>query len=94
MKKGDEILFYHSVDGKEVVGIARVKRESYPDPTTDDERWVVVDMEPVRALKAPVSLQTIKATASLDDIALLRQSRLSVVPLTAKEFRTIVRLGG
>jgi len=93
MKVGDEVLFYHSVDGKEVVGIARVSGESYPDPTTDDERWVVVDLEPVRAFAKPVTLADIKATASLADIALLKQSRLSVVPLSAREYKTIVKMG-
>lgn len=93
MKKGDQVLFYHSVDGKEVVGIAEVTKESYQDPTTDDERWVVVDLVPKQKLGKPVTLADIKATASLEDIALVRQSRLSVVPLSAKEFKTIVKMG-
>jgi len=94
MKRGDEALFYHSVDEKAVVGIARVMRESYPDPTIDDERWVVVDLASVRALKKPVTLEDMKARSELSELALLKQSRLSVVPLTAKEFKTIVKLGG
>ena len=93
MKKGDQVLFYHSVDGKEVVGIAEVTKESYQDPTTDDERWVVVDLVPKQKLGKPVTLADIKSTASLEDIALVRQSRLSVVPLSAKEFKTIVKMG-
>lgn len=93
MKIDDRVLFYHSVDGKEVVGVARVTRESYPDPTGDDDRWVVVDLEPIEALATPVTLADIKAQKSLTDIALLKQSRLSVVPLTAKEFRTICKMG-
>jgi predicted RNA-binding protein with PUA-like domain len=93
MKKGDRALFYHSVTDKEVVGIAEVCRESYQDPTTDDERWVAVDLRPVRPLERPVSLAEIKTRPKLSEIALLKQSRLSVVPLTAAEFRTIVKLG-
>jgi predicted RNA-binding protein with PUA-like domain len=89
MHRGDEVLFYHSVVGKAVVGIARVAREAYPDPTADMEGWVCVDLAPVRALKAPVTLDHIKATPALANIALLRQSRLSVMPLTPLEFRTI-----
>lgn len=93
MRRGDEVLYYHSVVGKEVVGIAKVAREAYPDPTADEEGWVCVDLAPVRALKAPVTLETIKATPALKDIKLLRQSRLSVMPLTAGEFVTIVSVG-
>jgi len=93
MKVGDQVLFYHSVDGKEVVGIARVSGESYPDPTTDDDRWLVVDLEPVTKLATAVTLAAIKATAALAEIALVKQSRLSVVPLGAKEFKTIVKMG-
>lgn len=93
MRRGDEVLYYHSVVGKEVVGIAKVAREAYPDPTADEEGWVCVDLAPVRALKAPVALATIKAIPALKDIKLLRQSRLSVMPLTAEEFVTIVSAG-
>ena len=93
MKKGDQALFYHSVTDKEVVGIAEVCRESYQDPTTDDEHWVAVDLRPVQPLERPVSLAEIKTQPKLSEIALLKQSRLSVVPLTAAEFRTIVKLG-
>ncbi|MEQ1861807.1 MAG: EVE domain-containing protein [Chthoniobacteraceae bacterium] len=93
MRRGDEVLFYHSVVGKEVVGIAKVAREAYPDSTADEPGWVCVDFAPVKPLKSPVSLASIKATPALKDIALLRQSRLSVIPLTAAEFACIVKLG-
>ena len=81
MKEGDEVLFYHSVNGKEVVGIAQVVREYYQDPTTDDDRWVVVDLVPLRKLNKPVSLEQIKADDRLSEFALLRNSRLSVMQL-------------
>ena len=93
MKKGDKLLFYHSVIGKEIVGIAEVTRESYPDPTTDDERWVVVDLKPLKAFKVPVSLEIIKTHQELSDIALIKQSRLSVMPIKKKEFQTLLKLG-
>ena len=93
MKQGDRVLFYHSAEGQAVVGIAGVAREAYPDPTTTDERWVVVDLVPVKALRKPVTLETVKATASLKDIPLVRQSRLSVMPLAAAAFEAIVKLG-
>jgi len=93
MKKGDWVLFYHSVKGTEVVGIAKVTRESYPDPTTDDERWVVVDLKAAKALKRPVSLADIKADRQLAEIALVRQSRLSVMPLETAAFERILELG-
>lgn len=93
MKKGDLVLFYHSNEGKEVVGIAKVVKEFYQDPTTDDERWVVVDLAPVKTFKTPVTLETVKADPLLQDIALVRQGRLSVMPLKAEEFDRIVALG-
>ncbi len=93
MKKGDLVLYYHSNEGKEVVGVARVIRESYPDPTSDDPRWVVVDIEPVVPVKEPVTLKQIKADPALDQIALVRRSRLSVIPLGSQEFRHILKLG-
>ena len=93
MKKGDKILFYHSVIGKEIVGIAAVIRESYPDPTTDDERWVVVDLKPLKAFKVPVSLEVIKTRQELADIALIKQSRLSVIPIKKREFQALLKLG-
>ena len=94
MRKGDAVLFYHSNEGREVVGVARVTREAYQDPTTDDARWVVVDLEPVAPLPKPVTLAAIKADAKLAEIALVKQSRLSVMPLSKPHFDRIVRLGG
>jgi predicted RNA-binding protein with PUA-like domain len=93
MKKGDLVLYYHSNEGKEVVGIARVRKESYPDPTIDDERWVVVDLEPVKPLKEPVSLATVKADPKLAEIPLVKQSRLSVMPIDRGSFDRILSLG-
>jgi predicted RNA-binding protein with PUA-like domain len=93
MKKGDRVLYYHSVVGKEVVGICEVERESYPDPTADDPRWVVVDLKPVAPLKKPVPLDAIKGEPALKNMALLRQSRLSVMPLAKPEFERIVAMG-
>lgn len=93
MKKGDLSLYYHSNKGKEVVGVARVVRESYQDPTTVDDRWVVVDLEPVVAFAAPVSLATIKADSALSEISMVKKSRLSVVPIERKDFKHILKLG-
>ncbi|WGQ08741.1 EVE domain-containing protein [Pedobacter gandavensis] len=93
MKEGDLVLFYHSNEGKNVVGIAKVVKEFYQDPTTDDVKWVVVDLAPVEALKTPVSLEQIKAEESLQDISLVRQGRLSVMPLKAEEFDKILEMG-
>ncbi|MBC8984797.1 EVE domain-containing protein [Pedobacter sp. N36a] len=93
MKEGDFVLFYHSNEGKNVVGIAKVVKEFYQDPTTDDIKWVVVDLAPVEALKTPVSLEQIKAEESLQDISLVRQGRLSVMPLKAEEFDKILEMG-
>ncbi|MFC6100908.1 EVE domain-containing protein [Olivibacter domesticus] len=93
MKKGDLVLFYHSNEGKEVVGIAKVVKESYQDPTTNDERWVVVDLAPLETLAKPVTLEVIKADKQLQNVALVKQGRLSVMPLTREEFDRIVELG-
>jgi len=93
MKEGDLVLFYHSNEGKNVVGIAKVVKEFYQDPTTDDTNWVVVDLSPVETLKNPVSLEQIKAEESLADISLVRQGRLSVMPLKAEEFDKILEMG-
>lgn len=93
MVKGDEVLFYHSVEEKSVVGIAKVTRTAYPDRTAKEGDWSAVDLAPVRALRNPVSLSDIKATRSLQEIALVRQGRLSVMPLTRTEFKTIVGMG-
>lgn len=93
MKNGDHVLYYHSNEGKEVVGVAEVIREYYQDPTIDDERWVVVDLKPVKTLKKPVTLQIINADIRLKDIALTKQSRLSVMPVKKKEYDIIISLG-
>lgn len=93
MKEGDLVLFYHSNEGKNVVGVAKVAKAFYQDPTTDDTNWVVVDLIPVQTLKKPVSLAQIKAEPSLADISLIRQGRLSVMPLKATEFDKILEMG-
>ena len=93
MKKGDNLLFSHSVVGKEIVGISEVTREAYPDPTTDDERWVVVDLKPIKPFKVPVTLEEIKTHKELSEIALIKQARLSVMPITKKEFQILLKLG-
>jgi len=93
MKKGDPVMYYHSNVGLEVVGIAKVTREAYPDPTTDDERWVAVDLVPSKTLKKPVPLSIIKTEKRLKDIALVRIGRLSVMPLTKTEYETLLELG-
>jgi len=92
MRQGDRVFFYHSVVGKEVVGIAEVAKEAYPDPTATEGDWSCVDLVPVKALPRPVPLEAIKKSAKLKEIALLRQSRLSVMPVTAAEFAEIERL--
>ena len=94
MKKGDEVFFYHSNEGLEIVGIAKVVKESYQDPTTEDPNWVVVDFKPVKALKQPVSLATIKADKRLADMQLVRLGRLSVSGVTDDEWNVIMDLGG
>lgn len=93
MKTGDLALFYHSLEGKAVVGVARICREAYDDPTAPGEDWSVVDVEPVAPLKAPVSLDTIRGEPDLADIQLLKRSRLSVVPVTKAHFDRILKLG-
>jgi predicted RNA-binding protein with PUA-like domain len=92
MKEGDLVLFYHSNDGLEVVGIAKVVREHYHDPTADDPRWVVVDLVPVEKLPKPVSLKTIKTDPILQNMAMVKLSRLSVVPVKVEEFDRIIEL--
>ena len=92
MSVGDLILIYHSVGPREIVGIAKVSAVAHPDSTTDDERWECVDLVPVKALDRPVSLATIKADPGLADIALIRHSRLSVAPLTDREFSRLLKL--
>ncbi len=92
MKKGDLCLFYHSNEGKEVVGIVKVVKEFYQDPTTDDTNWVVVDVAPFKKLKNSVTLEQIKADKRLANIGLVRQGRLSVMKLTNVEFDVILEL--
>ena len=93
MRVGDLVLFYHSNEGKEVVGIAKVVGESYQDPTTDDTNWLVVDFAPVEPLKKPVTLAHIKADEKLKGINLVRQGRLSVVSIKGEEFDRILEMG-
>ena len=93
MKKGDLVFFYHSVSDKEIVGVAKVTREHYPDPTAKEGDWSVVDLAAVKPMKKPVSLAQIKVDKSLEDIALIKQSRLSVMPITEAEFRRVLELG-
>ena len=93
MKEGDLVLFYHSNEGKEVVGIAKVVKEFYQDPSTSDPNWVVVDIIPVETLKTPVTLVTIKADPKLKDVGLIKQGRLSVVGMKREEFDRVVELG-
>lgn len=94
MKKGDEVLFYHSNEGLCVVGIAKVAKEHYQDPTTPDPNWVVVDLKPVKAIKKPVTLSEMKVEKRLENLSLIRQGRLSVCAVTPDEFNTILEMGG
>ncbi len=94
MKEGDLVMWYHSNEGKEIVGIAKVIKEFYQDPTTEDPNWVVVDLEPVEPLKKPVTLEQIKADERLKDIGLVRQGRLSVMSMKREEFDRILELAG
>jgi len=93
MKKGDLAFFYHSNIGKEIVGIVKVVREAYPDPTAEKGDWVSVDMQAVQPVPAPVSLATIKADPRFVDLALVRLSRLSVVPVSAAHWSVLCELG-
>lgn len=93
MKKGDEVFFYHSNEGLEIVGIAKVVKEAYQDPTTDDTNWVVVDLKPVKKIKMPVTLAAIKAEKKLEGIALVKLGRLSVCPITDDEWNVILEMG-
>jgi predicted RNA-binding protein with PUA-like domain len=90
MKTGDLVLYYHSVNEKQIIGIAKVVREFYQDPSTDDKRWVAVDIEPVRELGKPVSISEIKSDSRLAEMVLVRNSRLSVQPVTKEEFDVIL----
>ncbi|MDW8308139.1 MAG: EVE domain-containing protein [Verrucomicrobiales bacterium] len=93
MRRGDLVLYYHSGEERAVVGVARVEREAYPDPTAREGDWSCVDLVPVKPLARPVTLAEIKADPALRDMPLLRQSRLSVMPLTAGQFRRLLVLG-
>ena len=92
MKKGDLVLFYHSNEGLAIVGIATVAKTAYQDPTTDDANWVAVDLKPLKALKNTVSLATMKQTPGLENLALIKQGRLSVCPVTPMEYKIILDL--
>jgi predicted RNA-binding protein with PUA-like domain len=94
MKKGDEVLFYHSNEGVEIVGIAKVVKEYYQDPTTEEEAWVVVDLKPVRKLKKSVTLAQIKAEKRLANMDLVRLGRLSVQSVKEEEWKVVMELAG
>ena len=94
MKKGDEVLYYHSNEGTEIVGIAKVEKEVYQDPTTTDTNWVAVDLKPLKKLKNPVTLAQIKANKHLQEMALVRIGRLSVQPVNEKEWKVIMEMAG
>ena len=94
MKKGDEVFYYHSNEGLEIVGIAKVSKEAYQDPTTDDEAWVAVDLKPFKKLKKPVSLEQMKKDSRLKNMALIRIGRLSVQPVTDEEWNVVLELAG
>lgn len=94
MKKGDEVLFYHSNEGMEIVGIAKVSKEAYQDPTTDDDRWVSVDIKAVKKIKTPVPLSVLKADKRFADLDLVRLGRLSVGTVKPKEWEMIMKLSG
>lgn len=92
MKAGDWVFFYHSNEGMEVVGLAEVRKEHFPDPTTEDPRWVVVELVPIKKLAKKVTLKTMKADDRLSGLALIKQSRLSVTPVEKAEFDIILSL--
>ena len=94
MKEGDLALFYHSNEGTAIVGIAKISKEGYTDPTTDDGKWTAVDLKPERSLKNPVTLEMIKNDKRLSEMALVRISRLSVQPVTEKEWKIVLSLAG
>lgn len=94
MKKGEEVLFYHSNEGVEIVGIAKVVKEAYPDPTTDDDRWVAVDIKPVRKLKKPVPLEILKKDKRLSNMDLVRLGRLSVQTVKPEEWEIVMEMAG
>ena len=94
MAKGDTVIFYHTGNEKQAVGLATVAKEAYPDPTTDDDRWVCVDLKPLKPLTNPVTLAQVKDTASLKEMGLVKKGRISVIPVTKKEFDAIMKMAG
>src|SRR6267154_2321341 len=94
MKKGDLVLFYHSVSEKQIVGVAKVEKEAYPDPTAKEGDWSAVDLVPHKKLRQPITLEAIKADKLLKEMPLVRQSRLSVMSITKQQFERVLKLGG
>jgi predicted RNA-binding protein with PUA-like domain len=94
MKKGDRAFFYHSNEGKDIVGIVEVVREAHPDPTAKGEPWVVVDVKAAEPMATSVTLEAIKKEPNLKEMALVKYSRLSVQPVTADEWKTVCKMGG
>jgi predicted RNA-binding protein with PUA-like domain len=94
MKKGDRVFFYHSNEGKEIVGIVEITREAYPDPTDQSGKFVCVDLKADKPLKTPVTMAAIKADKRLSDMALVKYSRLSVQPVTPEEWKIVCKMGG
>jgi predicted RNA-binding protein with PUA-like domain len=94
MKKGDQVFFYHSVSEKQIVGLARVAREAYPDPTAEEGDWVCVDLIPAKTLARPVTLAAIKVDDTVKNIPLVKNSRLSVTPLTKARFDRLMAMAG
>jgi predicted RNA-binding protein with PUA-like domain len=92
MRKGDRVLYYHSKVGKAVVGVATVTRRAYPDPTAKSGDWVCVDLKPVKPLAHPVTIEQIRKTPDLDQVPLIRHTRLSVMPLTEEEYDAILHI--
>lgn len=94
MKKGDLVFFYHSVSEKAVVGIARVRKEYFPDPTATEGDWSAVELEPVKAVNAPISLDVMKVDKALAELLLIRNSRISVTPVSEPQYQRILELAG
>lgn len=94
MKKGDKVFFYHSGEGKEIVGVSEVVKEAYPDTTAKEDGWVCVDLKAIEPLKTPVTLSAVKADKTFKTMVLVNNSRLSVQPVTADEWKAIRKLGG
>lgn len=94
MKKGDEAFFYHSNEGVEIVGIAKITKEAFQDPTTDDDRWVAVEVAPLRKLKKPVTLAELKEIPTLKDMDLIRLGRLSVQKVKPEEWKLVLKMAG